>query len=195
MSYIDDSMMAQLLGRYLDESTELKCALQLNAAAAALSLQRYEDALAHACAALAMQPDSVKALYRKGRAHAALGQDEQARSALQRARTLQPGDAAIRAALRDLDACVHGQAGCVLSARELTRAPPTDSEERAKDAARRSAFGGLFGAAPPARESQQAASPTVERARAPAQQAAVAPEGALQRLRGWWRGAAAAEPA
>lgn len=191
MSYIDDSMMAQLLGRYLDESTELKCALQLNAAAAALSLQRYEDALAHACAALAMQPDSVKALYRKGRAHAALGQDEQARSALQMAQQLQPGDAAIRAALRGLDACVHGQAGCVLSACGLTRHP--DREESAKDAARRSVFGGLFGAAPPARGSQQPASPTVERAQAPTQQASVAPAGALQRLRGWWRGAA--EPA
>jgi tetratricopeptide (TPR) repeat protein len=113
MSFIDDGMMAQLMGSYLDESSALKAALHSNAAAAALSLGRADEALAQAGAALALAPRNAKALYRKGRAHAALGQDDAARAALLRAQEVDPQDAAIRAALRDLDrrviACLQGR--------------------------------------------------------------------------------------
>ena len=103
MSFIDDGMMAQLMGSYLAESSALKAALHSNAAAAALSLGRADEALAQAAAALALAPRNAKALYRKGRAHAALGQDDAAREALRRAQEVDPQDAAIRAALRELD--------------------------------------------------------------------------------------------
>lgn len=117
-------MMAQLMGHYLDESSALKGSLHLNLAACGLRLGAAEEALAHARAALALQPASSKALYRMGRAHAALGQDEAAREALQRAAKLDAGDAAVRAALRELDA-----------------------EEARKAVARKGLFGGLFGPA------------------------------------------------
>ena len=103
MSFIDDGMMAQLMGSYLEESSTLKAALHSNAAAAALALGRADEALAQAAAALALAPKNAKALFRKGRAHAALGQDDAAREALRRAQELDPQDAGIRAALRDLD--------------------------------------------------------------------------------------------
>ena len=103
LSFIDDGMMAQLMGSYLDESSTLKAALHSNAAAASLSLGRADEALAQAGAALALAPRNAKALYRKGRAHAALGQDDAARAALLRAQEADPADAAIRAALRELD--------------------------------------------------------------------------------------------
>lgn len=122
MSYIDDSMMAQLMGHYLDESSVLKAALHCNAAAALLALRRHEEALDQCRGALALEPGNVKALYRKGRAHAGLGQDGAAREALERAAKLAPGDAAVRAALRELDA-----------------------EERAKAQAAKGLFTGLFG--------------------------------------------------
>ena len=96
-------MMAQLMGRYMDESGALKAALHANCAAAALSLESWHDALAQAQAALALAPRHAKALFRKGKAHAALGQDDAARAALLRAQETDPQDAAIRAALRDLD--------------------------------------------------------------------------------------------
>jgi len=125
LTYVDDGMMAQLMGHYLDESSALKGSLHLNLAACGLRLGAAEEALAHARAALALQPASSKALYRMGRAHAALGQDEAAREALQRAAKLDAGDAAVRAALRELDA-----------------------EEARKAVARKGLFGGLFGPAP-----------------------------------------------
>jgi tetratricopeptide (TPR) repeat protein len=103
MSFIDDGMMAQLMGSYLEESSALKAALHSNAAAAALALGRADEALTQAAAALALAPRSAKALFRKGRAHAALGQDDAAREALRRAQELDPQDASIRAALRELD--------------------------------------------------------------------------------------------
>ena len=98
--------MAQLMGRYMDESGALKAALHANCAAAALSLEAWHDALAQAQAALALAPRHAKALFRKGKAHAALGQDDAARDAFTKAADIDPQDAGIRAALRALDACV-----------------------------------------------------------------------------------------
>ena len=160
LSYIDDNMIAQLFGRYLDESSDLKCALHQNAAAALLVLHQHDEALGHCRAALALQPNSVKALYRKGKAHAALGQDGSAREAFNKAAALDPGDSAVRAALRDLDA-----------------------EEHAKQAAQRAVFTGLFGSAPEPRASA-VADPGPE-----ATAAAPPPGGAVSKLLGrWWRG-------
>jgi tetratricopeptide (TPR) repeat protein len=105
LTFIDDGMMAQLMGHYMEESSVLKAALHANCAAAALALGRNDDALAQASAALALAPRSAKALFRKGRAHAALGQDAAAREALRRAAEIDPADGGIRAALRELDAC------------------------------------------------------------------------------------------
>jgi tetratricopeptide (TPR) repeat protein len=111
LSFIDDGMMAQLMGQYMDESAALKAALHSNCAAAALALARHDDALAQAGAALALAPRNAKALYRKGKAHAALGQDDAARTALTKAAEIDPADSGIRAALKALDACAPS---CVL---------------------------------------------------------------------------------
>ena len=129
LSFLDDGMMAQLMGHYLDDSSALKGGLHLNLAACCLRAGEAEEALAHSRAALALQPGSAKALYRLGRAHAALGQDDSARAALLKAQKADPADAAVRAALRELD-----------------------EEDRRKAAASSKLFSGLFGAAaPPAR--------------------------------------------
>ncbi len=110
LTYVDDGLMAQLMGTYLAESSALKAALHANAAAAALGLRRWDDALAQAGAALVLAPRHAKALFRKGRAHAALGQDDAARAAFARAAEIDPADAAVKAALRELDECVRAGA-------------------------------------------------------------------------------------
>ena len=166
LSYIDDNMMAQLFGRYLDESSALKCALHLNVAAAALSLRQHDDALTHCRAALALEPKSVKALYRKGKAHAALGQDDAARESLNQAARLDPNDSAVRTALRELDA-----------------------EERAKQAARRAAFSGLFGsgAAPETKHHPDGRGEVIDAA-AQSDDSTQTQTGMMSRLLGsWWR--------
>jgi tetratricopeptide (TPR) repeat protein len=135
LSFVDDGMMAQLMGHYLDDSSALKGSLHLNLAACSLRAGEAEEALAHSRAALALLPGNAKALYRQGRAHAALGQDDSARAALLKAQKADPEDAAVRTALRELD-----------------------EEERRKAAASSRLFTGLFGApAPPAKESGEAA--------------------------------------
>ena len=192
LSFIDDGMMAQLMGSYMEESAALKAALHSNCAAAALLLGRHDDALVQASAALALAPKNAKALYRKGKAHAALGQDDAAREALTKAAALDPTDGGIKAALRALDACVptrcvaSDMAPCVMRAPAacVTCALAACSEEAAKREAAKRAFGGLFGAAPPS----PPASDTAPVQEASSTASASASGGVIGRLGAWWRG-------
>lgn len=101
-------------------------AVHLNLAGAYLKTGEHADALQQCKLALALDKGSAKAWYRRGKAHLALGQDDEAREALAEARRLAPEDAAVRATL--------AQVG---------------REEALKAKARKEVFGGLFGAPPP----------------------------------------------
>lgn len=101
-------------------------AIHVNLAGAYLKTAEHDDALQQCKLALGMDRASAKAWFRRGKAHMALGQDAEARSALEEARKLAPGDAAVRATLTELD-----------------------REEALKAKARKEVFGGLFGASPP----------------------------------------------
>ncbi|KAH8052858.1 activator of Hsp90 ATPase [Aureococcus anophagefferens] len=66
------------------ELREVRVSLHLNSAMALLKLERWEDAIGSADGALAVQPECVKALYRRGCARAKLLQIESAASDLKR---------------------------------------------------------------------------------------------------------------
>lgn len=99
----------------------------MNLAGVYLKTGEHADALQQCKLALAMEKNSAKAWFRRGKAHMALGQDDEARAALAEARRLAPEDAAVRATIAQLD-----------------------REEALKARARKQVFGGLFGAPPPA---------------------------------------------
>lgn len=125
LSFVDEPLLAQLVGRHEEATAAERGALLNNAAAAALALRAFAAAVAHAKAAAALLPSNAKALYRLGRAHAGLGQDGAARDALSRALKLAPRDAAIQRAMKELD-----------------------DEAGAQRAAAKKVFGGLFGDTP-----------------------------------------------
>ncbi|KNC48940.1 uncharacterized protein AMSG_04685 [Thecamonas trahens ATCC 50062] len=105
------------------ELAELYLALELNDSLAAIRDGDARAALASANAALAAAPLSTKALYRRAKAHAALGDDELAIADLERAVALAPNDAAL--------------------ARELARARKAKARAKAEQAALyRRALGG-----------------------------------------------------
>lgn len=131
LSYVDESLLAQLSGAHEERTGGERCALLLNASAAAHALGDHDRALRCALAAAGLRPDSAKAQFRAGRAHAALGQDAAARDRLHRAKALAPADPAVAAALRALDA-----------------------EQRAQREAAKHVFAGLFGDASATKPSQ-----------------------------------------
>ena len=74
------------------ELREVRVSLHLNSAMALLKLERWEDAIGSADGALAVQPECVKALYRRGCARAKLLQIESAAADLKRCVELEPGN-------------------------------------------------------------------------------------------------------
>lgn len=94
----------------------------LNLAQCELKLERFIEAFQHASAAVSMEPDNSKALYRRGSAALSTGLYDQAHADLTRAARVEPRNAEIRAQLQT----------CQQRARE--------SEQRD-----RSTFGGMFG--------------------------------------------------
>ncbi|KAL8170642.1 hypothetical protein V2J09_022446 [Rumex salicifolius] len=100
LAYMGDDFMFQLFGRYRDMAMAVQNPCHLNMAACMIKLMRYEDAIMHCGIVLAEDGNNVKALYRRGKARAELGQTEPARQDLQKARKLAPGDKAISKELR-----------------------------------------------------------------------------------------------
>lgn len=93
LDYVDDELLFQLQGRYLDDAHAVKAPLHLNMAACHLKMEDWTAATEEASECLkwvgpgteALEP---KALYRRAKAHIALGRTEEAMKDLQKAREL-----------------------------------------------------------------------------------------------------------
>ena len=88
--------------------SSLKLALRLNGAACELRLQHYEVALTHSDAALALVPNSTKAMFRRGQSLDGLGRKVEAEAAYRDVLRREP---ASREANARLDALVAGRSG------------------------------------------------------------------------------------
>ncbi|KAJ7982228.1 Peptidylprolyl isomerase [Quillaja saponaria] len=78
IAYMGDDFMFQLYGKYQDMALAVKNPCHLNMAACLIKLDRYEEAIGHCCIVLAEDQNNVKALFRRGKASAALGQTDAA---------------------------------------------------------------------------------------------------------------------
>lgn len=85
LSHLDDDLLLQLDGFYLDKAHATKMPVHLNMAAALLRLEDWEGAVGQCNQALALEPGSAKALFRRGRARLQLGRTEEAISDLEQA--------------------------------------------------------------------------------------------------------------
>nr|CAD1818441.1 unnamed protein product [Ananas comosus var. bracteatus] len=102
IAYMGDDFMFQLFGKYRDMALAVKNPCHLNMAACLIKLQRYDEAIGQCTIVLSEDENNVKALFRRGKARAALGQTEAAREDFQRARKYAPEDKAILKELRSL---------------------------------------------------------------------------------------------
>eukprot|EP00927_Polykrikos_kofoidii_P007989 TRINITY_DN1329_c0_g1_i1.p1 TRINITY_DN1329_c0_g1~~TRINITY_DN1329_c0_g1_i1.p1 ORF type:complete len:357 (+),score=82.88 TRINITY_DN1329_c0_g1_i1:101-1171(+) len=83
---------------------ELQITLRLNLAQALLKLRKFEECMTHCDVALALDPTSTKALWRKAKAVWGVRNPGEAREALTRLLELDPGNVAAVAMLREIDA-------------------------------------------------------------------------------------------
>jgi len=100
LAYMGDDFMFQLFGKYKDMATAVKNPCHLNMAACLLKLNRYEEAIGHCNMVLAEDEKNIKALFRRGKARAALGQTDDAREDFQKVRKNSPEDKAVIRELR-----------------------------------------------------------------------------------------------
>ncbi|KAJ3679489.1 hypothetical protein LUZ60_017500 [Juncus effusus] len=95
IAYMGDDFMFQLFGKYRDMALAVKNPCHLNMAQCLIKLERYDEAIAQCTIVLSEDENNTKALFRRGKARAALGQTDSARADLQKALKLVPGDKAI----------------------------------------------------------------------------------------------------
>ncbi|WOH14677.1 hypothetical protein DCAR_0934197 [Daucus carota subsp. sativus] len=100
IAYMGDDFMFQLFGKYQDMAMAVKNPCHLNMAACMIKLKRYEEAIEHCSIVLAEDKENVKALFRRGKAKAELGQTDAAREDFLKAGKYAPGDKAIAKELR-----------------------------------------------------------------------------------------------
>lgn len=100
ITYMGDDFMFQLFGKYHDMAMAVKNPCHLNMAACLIKLKRYEEAIGQCTIVLAEDENNVKALFRRGKARAELGQTDAAREDFLKARKLAPEDKAIARELR-----------------------------------------------------------------------------------------------
>ncbi|XP_010916306.1 peptidyl-prolyl cis-trans isomerase FKBP42 isoform X2 [Elaeis guineensis] len=100
IAYMGDDFMFQLFGKYRDMALAVKNPCHLNMAACLLRLKRYEEAVGQCSVVLSEDENNVKALFRRGKARAELGQTDAAREDFQKARKFAPEDKAIVKELR-----------------------------------------------------------------------------------------------
>ena len=74
LSYLDDDMLMQLEGDYLDKAHSLKIPVHLNMAACQLQTGDYNTAIYNCSEVLSIDPGNVKALFRRARGRKLLGQ-------------------------------------------------------------------------------------------------------------------------
>ena len=110
LTYLTEDFMMQLFGAYEEEAHAEFVAAHGNLAAAHLRLESYADALTHVAFVLKVDDANAKAYYRRGKARFALGQEDAAREDYVRSQRLAGGtDAAVAAAIRELDAVVRAR--------------------------------------------------------------------------------------
>ncbi|XP_057802761.1 peptidyl-prolyl cis-trans isomerase FKBP42-like isoform X2 [Salvia miltiorrhiza] len=100
IAYLGDDFMFQLFGKYRDMALAVKNPCHLNMAACLIKLKRYDEAIAQCGIVLVEDENNVKALFRRGKARAELGQVDAAREDFLKARKYAPEDKAIAKELR-----------------------------------------------------------------------------------------------
>lgn len=103
IAYMGDDFMFQLFGKYRDMALAVKNPCHLNMAACLIKLKRCEEAIGQCSIVLAEDENNAKALFRRGKARAELGQTDAAREDFLKARKYSPDDKAIMRELRLLD--------------------------------------------------------------------------------------------
>ncbi|EEC67673.1 hypothetical protein OsI_35103 [Oryza sativa Indica Group] len=102
IAYMGDDFMFQLFGKYRDMALAVKNPCHLNMAACLIKLKRFDEAIAQCSIVLAEDENNVKALFRRGKARAELGQTESAREDFLKAKKHSPEDKEIQRELRSL---------------------------------------------------------------------------------------------
>lgn len=100
LAYMGDDFMFQLFGKYKDMANAVKNPCHLNMAQCLLKLNRYEEAIGQCNMVLAEDEKNIKALFRRGKARATLGQTDDAREDFQKVRKFSPEDKAVIRELR-----------------------------------------------------------------------------------------------
>ncbi|KAJ6810385.1 peptidyl-prolyl cis-trans isomerase FKBP42 [Iris pallida] len=100
VAYMGDDFMFQLFGKYRDMALAVKNPCHLNMAACLIKLKRHEEAIGQCSIVLSEDENNVKALFRRGKARAELGQTDAAREDFQKAKKYAPQDKAILRELR-----------------------------------------------------------------------------------------------
>ncbi|KAL3537449.1 hypothetical protein ACH5RR_000815 [Cinchona calisaya] len=100
IAYMGDDFMFQLFGKYRDMALAVKNPCHLNMAVSLIKLKRYDEAIMHCSIVLTEDENNVKALFRRGKARAELGQTDGAREDFLKASKFAPGDKAIAKELR-----------------------------------------------------------------------------------------------
>ncbi|XP_074568082.1 peptidyl-prolyl cis-trans isomerase FKBP42-like [Curcuma longa] len=95
IAYMGDDFMFQLFGKYRDMALAVKNPCHLNMAVCLIKLKRYQEAIGHCTIVLSEDENNVKALFRRGKARAELGQTDAAKEDLEKARKHAPQDKAI----------------------------------------------------------------------------------------------------
>ncbi|KAI4384664.1 hypothetical protein MLD38_002786 [Melastoma candidum] len=102
IAYMGDDFMFQLFGKYRDMALAVKNPCHLNMAACLIKLKRFEEAIGHCSMVLTEDENNTKALFRRGKARAELGQTDAAHEDFLKARKHAPDDKAIGRELRAL---------------------------------------------------------------------------------------------
>ncbi|KAG2435086.1 hypothetical protein HXX76_007173 [Chlamydomonas incerta] len=106
LSYLDEDFMFQLAGHYLDKAEDVKKLVHLNMAATQLKTGDWNTAIYNCGQVLNMDPDNVKALFRRAKAHKALSRTEEARVDLEKAIKLEPNNREVAEELRGVRAAL-----------------------------------------------------------------------------------------
>lgn len=104
----DIQLEVQHLQDYEKEIFSLQSVLMLNLAACQLKFQQYPHVVSNCSRVLALEPDNVKALYRRGQAFTMMNDLDRAREDLLKAKKLEPANRAIDEQLKLLES--HQQA-------------------------------------------------------------------------------------
>ncbi|KAI3874273.1 hypothetical protein MKX03_014305 [Papaver bracteatum] len=95
ISYMGSNFMLSLSGKQRAMAVDVKTPCHLNMAMCLIKLKRYEEAVIHCSTVFTEDETNVKALFRRGKARAELGQTDAARDDFLKARKYAPEEKAI----------------------------------------------------------------------------------------------------